>query len=362
MDKFAFIFHPNDMISLSEWVLDEPGILKKRQKLVERSLRWFPPFKKSSTTGMRSITGKEIIGEMVFWPMIPDQILNMESTFVVGKLIEAGKIAEDLGAKIVGLGAYAAWIGKKGATLAKSVNIAVTCGTCYTIVTVVQAVLEAARKVGIPPSEANVTVIGATGGIGGISAQLIARHVARLTLVARKMDKLEQMKDMIKQHPLNGGCDVQITDNIKESLKSANIVVVVTNTPTTIVDVNDINPGTVVCDISVPHNISQEDALKREDILVIDGGVVQPPGDPDFHVGFGLPKGLAYACMAETMILTYEGMFENYSIGGNITIEKVENIEQLGHKHGFNLARFKSFGKEVPDKKIENVKKAGCRK
>src|SRR3989338_7017437 len=105
MDKFAFIFHPHDIPSLGDWVLLEPNLKMKRRRMAERALRWFPPFKRETCTGVKSVaTGKTIEGEMICWPMIPEQILNMDSKFTVGKLIEAGRIAQDLGAKIVGLG------------------------------------------------------------------------------------------------------------------------------------------------------------------------------------------------------------------------------------------------------------------
>ena len=44
----------------------------------------------------------------------------------------------------------------------------------------------------------------------------------------------------------------------------------------------------------------------RDDVLVIDGGMVEVPGKVDFHFDFGFPPGKAYACMAETMILVLE--------------------------------------------------------
>lgn len=357
MNKFAFIFHPHDIPSLGDWVLLEPNLAKKRRRVAERALRWFPPFKRETVTGVKSITGKEIEGEMILWPMVPEQILNMPSSFTVKKLVEAGKLAQDLGCKIVGLGAYAAWIGKKGVSLSKAIDIAVTTGTSYTVVTIVNAILKAAEEVGISISDARVTVIGATGGIGSVTSKLIAQHVSQLNLVARHKGKLEELAASIKKEK-NNSLIIKTMSDIPKSLKEADMVIIVTSTPIALINVNDLLPGTVVCDISLPHNVPQQEAERREDILVIDGGVVKPPGHCDFHFNFGLSHSLAYACMAETMILTLEELFEHYSIGGRVSIEKVKKIAQLGEKHGFKLADFKSFGKEVPKRKIETVRKA----
>ena len=47
-----------------------------------------------------------------------------------------------------------------------------------------------------------------------------------------------------------------------------------------------------------------------DDVVIIDGGLVSLPGRP--YIGpYGISSGLAYACMAETMLLTLERRFEN---------------------------------------------------
>ena len=89
---------------------------------------------------------------------------------------------------------------------------------------------------------------------------------------------------------------------------------------------------------------------------MIDGGVVKVPGDSvDFNFYFGLPKGLAYACMAETIILALEEKHENYSIGGEVSLEKVIEIGALGDAHGFDLAQIMSFDKAVSQDEINAV-------
>ena len=49
--------------------------------------------------------------------------------------------------------------------------------------------------------------------------------------------------------------------------------------------------------------------------------------------------------MAETMILTFENMFESYSLGRSIDFEKATKVYQLGQKHGFKLEGFCHKGK-----------------
>ena len=97
-------------------------------------------------------------------------------------------------------------------------------------------------------------------------------------------------------------------------------------------------------------------AAARNDILVIDGGMVDVPGPVDFHFNFCFPSGKSYACMAETMALALEGRFEDYTLGKEITRERVMEITAIAHKHGFRLSGFRSFEKAVTSEQIEIVR------
>lgn len=324
---------------------------------MEGVMRWLPPFKRATITGIKSLTGEEIEGDMILVSLLPEQILTLNSDFVFKKIIEAGRIAEKLGDKIVGLGAYAAQVGRKGILIAKNLDIPVTTGSAYTIVVAIEATLKAVDMVGLQLSESVITVIGATGTIGSICSELLVSHnPKKIILVARHKDKLGKMANKLKEkYP---ALSVETEVNIYKAIKNANIIITATSTPLALIDVHILKPGTIICDISRPKNISSEAASLRDDILVIEGGIVKPPGNVDFHFSFGLPPGLAYACIAETMILTFENRFENYSIGGNVSSEKVIEISQLALKHGFKLAELMSFEKKISDAQIAKAKHA----
>ncbi len=118
-----------------------------------------------------------------------------------------------------------------------------------------------------------------------------------------------------------------------------------------------LQPGSVVCDVARPRDVSAMVAEARDDILVIDGGMVDVPGPVDFHFNFGFPSGKAYACMAETMVLALEGRFEDYTVGKDITLDRVNEITALAGKHGFSLSGFRSFEREVTHEQIEVVRR-----
>ena len=94
----------------------------------------------------------------------------------------------------------------------------------------------------------------------------------------------------------------------------------------------------------------------RDDVLVIEGGVVEVPGDVKFNLNFGFPPQTAYACMAETMVLALEQRYESYTLGRELTVRQVEEISQLAKKHGFKLSGFRSFGRALTGPEIEEIK------
>jgi fatty aldehyde-generating acyl-ACP reductase len=360
MDKFGFIIHPIDS-ELMTTAFQEPGLnfadsksyYKKRT--VERALRWFSPFKCSDITGIKSITGKEIKGFFIFCPLIPEQILNMDQEFVLQRTIESCRLAEKLGAKIIGLGAYVSQVGRKGALIAKKIHIPVTIGTAYTIAIAVDSTLKAAKDVNLNIADAIIAVIGASGGIGSIFSRLIAPKCKGLILTARNVTRLKHIADMIEKE--SHKTPTLMTDVIK-AVNKADIVMFSTNDPHNLIKACDLKAGAIICDMSIPKNVSQDVVNERKDILVIDGGIVKPPGNTKFNFYYGPPEGSTYACIAETMILTLEERFENYSIGGNITIEKVLEIKKLADKHGFKLSKFRSFYEEITKDRLWTTRKA----
>jgi hypothetical protein len=71
----------------------------------------------------------------------------------------------------------------------------------------------------------------------------------------------------------------------------------------------------------------------------------------------GLPKNVAYACLAETIVLALEGKFENFTVGRNIEWEKVREIYRLGRKHGMTLAAISGVNGPFSDADIRRVRR-----
>jgi len=134
------------------------------------------------------------------------------------------------------------------------------------------------------------------------------------------------------------------------------VVVTVTSAGGGLIRPEHLKRGALVCDVSRPRDISREVAAAREDVLVIDGGLVRVPGAVDFGFDYGPPPDMTFGCVAETMVLALEGRFEDYTLGKDLDLEQVREIDRLAAKHGFELAALRSFERKLDDVILERVK------
>lgn len=353
MDTFAFIIHPIDpkRDATRKFPLIAPLLTEGQINFLST---FFPPLYISEIDGITSqATGKQIKGWFVACPFTAKRMMELPEKTVYHKIIQTGHLAERLGAKILGLGAYTSVVGDAGITIANQLEIPVTTGDSYTVSVAVDAVRTAAQQMGIPLSSATAAVVGATGTIGKVCAELLADDVGELYLIGRRMDALEALREQMQPH---AQARLHVSTSMN-SLSKAQLILTVTSAIHDVVRPEHLQAGSVVCDVARPRDVSAMVAAMRDDILVIDGGMVDVPGPVDFHFNFGFPAGKAYACMAETIALALEGRFEDYTLGKALSRERVEEITAIAHKHGFRLSGFRSFEREVTPEQIESVRR-----
>lgn len=354
MEKFAFIIHP---LSIKDMEHVSPVLKYVPDSLLEACLKMKKPFKVSHITGIKSPYA-EAEGWFIGCPLTAKQMMELPEEFVMDRIIESGQVAQELGAKIVGLGAFTSVVGDAGITIAKNLDIAVTSGNSYTVATAIEGTKEAVRLMGKKLADCRAVVVGASGSIGSAAVRLLAKEVEHITLVARHLQPLEELAQQLLKENL---CAVSVTDNIGQSLKEADIVITVTSALDFIINPDDLKPGAVVCDVARPRNVSKEVSARRRDVLVIEGGVINVPGNVDFHFNFGFPPHTSYACMAETMILALEQKYEDFTLGRNLELGKILTIADLAKKHDFRLAGFRNFERAVTKEEICDIRMAAER-
>lgn len=350
MEEFAFLVHPMDINDVAK---KYKIASKVSPKIVASVVKRRRPFVLSEIPEIRSATGAETRGCFVVVPLLPWQFYELEEEYVVKKIVKACRVAKKNGAKIVGLGAFTAIPGDGARQVAALAGIPVTTGNTYTVATAIEGTIRAAQNMDIKMDQANLAIVGATGSIGRTCAMALASRFASTVLVGRNKERLQRVKEEVEQATRT---IVRSSTAVKEAIAQADVIVTVTGSAEAVIDPLDIKAGAVICDVARPRDIAKNVIKLRDDVLVIDGGVVKMPSPVDFHSILGLPRGLTLACVAETIILALERRYESYTIGKEISLEKVEEISQMAAKHGFTLAGLRSFDQLLSTEKIEQIK------
>jgi predicted amino acid dehydrogenase len=280
-------------------------------------------------------------------------------------LVEACQMAKELGAEIVGLGAFTAIVGNGGIDLQKRSPLPVTTGNSYTTWTALEATKLAAELMDIEWQRATAAVVGATGSIGkacayflSVGAQLpdgtIFPPVSEVVLVGRNEERLRAVCNELLSN--NSQASIRTSSEIADGLKNADIVITVTSSMDAVIEPEHLKSGCVVCDVARPRDVSERVHKERSDVLVIDGGIVEIPGDPRWEFSIGLPDRLTLACVAETMLLALEGRLEPFTLGRDIRPDRILEIASIASKHGFRLAGLRSFERQLSEEQIRQVR------
>jgi acetylornithine/succinyldiaminopimelate/putrescine aminotransferase/predicted amino acid dehydrogenase len=268
-------------------------------------------------------------------------MLERDSAWITDKIETAVGVAKDAGCGVVGFGGYTSIV-TASCRRVKTEGIALTTGNSLTVGMGVAALREAAREQGIDVRTSRLAVLGATGNIASTYAALMAREVRELVLlVRRRSPKLGSV--LAELRATAPDVPVRVVDDPAD-LAHCQLIVAASNTPEPLIYPEHLGSGPVViCDISLPSNVAEAVTLECPNVLVVKGGVVRLPLDPNFSIG-GIPlmPGHVYACMAETLLMGLEGSAEG-SVGP-VSVEGVRRAMAMAEKHGFTLADIHTNG------------------
>lgn len=347
--KFAFVIHPLSFKFVQRIPIVRLLSYFLPRRLIEDLVAHMPPFPVASIRNVVSATGARAEGILYAVPMTSKAILRFPPEFLYQRLSRIAEMAQALGCRIMGLGAFTSVVGDAGITVSKRSPIGVTSGNSFTVAATLKTLRVSARRCGIDMSRATGLVIGATGSIGSICSRLLADDVERLLLVSPRPERLLALGKQIEAECPRLRGKVELSRHAGHFLPRADVIITTTSSVDPVVDVSTLRPGAVVCDVARPPDIQEAAAAARDDILVIESGEIRLPPGTEMKYDIGLPPGVAYACLAETILLALEHRFGHYTLGREIDPARVREIQAIGDKHGFDLAEIRSFGHAVPE-------------
>ncbi len=365
VNRFAFVIHPLSQeyfknvkpIEMLSYV--SPPVF---MNTLEKAMAYAPPFVYSRVSGIKSPTGVEAEGWLISVGGTPKEIMSHSPEFTYRRLLDAAAMAKRLGAQIMGLGAFTKVVGDAGLTVAKRAPLPITTGNSYSASGALWAARDALLRLKLLPEPKpgqkmaiKAMVVGATGAIGSVCARLLAMVADEVYMVSPETAKLLSIKESIlKETP-----DAKLFLSSRADKDIAGMDMIVTATSGAgkkVLDIMNVKPGCVITDVARPLDLPPSEVAKRPDVLVIESGEILLPGKVRMK-NIGLPKNVAYACLAETIVLALEGKFENFTVGRNIEWEKVREIYRLGRKHGMELAAISGVNGVYSDADIRRVRR-----
>jgi acetylornithine/succinyldiaminopimelate/putrescine aminotransferase/acyl-CoA synthetase (AMP-forming)/AMP-acid ligase II/predicted amino acid dehydrogenase/acyl carrier protein len=382
--RFAFLVHPLAWKDYAELegtlsVLSEKQLATLSTALSDN----FDPFVIGETRIVGK-NGKAAYGEFILVPRRAEELQALPHEQAVAEIQRAVQLGQKRGAKIVGLGAYTSVVTQGGLSLKGEGMPPLTTGNSYTAIASRQTVRLAAAECGWTLPRRTVAVVGAGGAIGQVLSVLLAQDAGRLILLGNPAHPEESRQRLLQvagrivwslEHLRRGSLiplgsvaswaaeldfdlpakpdraglirlgeelirrtgSVVVSVDAADLLPEADIVVCCTSATERIVREECLRPSAVVCDVSRPSNVGPEVQALRPDVMVIDGGVIRLPGDTSLGFNASLPRGHAYACMAETMMLAMEQRYRDISLGFDLPLEQVLDMERLADELGFQV-------------------------
>ncbi len=341
----AFLIHPLTLEDLWQsprfrWARPFVRLGLLRPHWIEALAERFRPMKVGEVRGVRTEDGRTILCHLISAPLLPHQI-KAKPELAVRRAIQGARLARELGATVVGLGAFWSVVGDKGRRVQEAVpEIQVTNGGAYTAGTVRAAIprlLAHFAREGRSLKEATAAVVGANGVVAFGIAREIAPHVGRLILVGREEARLRRAAESLVQNLRRKGLPTQVEVAMEVgAIREADLVFTATSDPNPVILPEHVKPGAWIYDEGVPPDVHPK-VREVPGVRVIPGGVVRLPGAAratlDLH--FGAPNQVP-ACLAETMVLAAEEAFDRKSLG-EVRTENIQFFVERAEALGFRV-------------------------
>jgi predicted amino acid dehydrogenase len=285
------------------------------------------------------------------------------------KIVQCARLAEQLGAQVVGMGGLVASFAGGGQFLAETFPaLGFTTGHAFTIANIFEIATTAARTVALEWPHSTVAVVGAAGSIGSGCAQLLAAQAPKRMILIDVPGQRELAAVPAAVRAVNDRIQVICSYRL-EDIREADLTIVATNWPGSLVAADHLKPGAIIIDDSYPKNVSPRVAKDRPDVVALEGGILRLPSGLEIDRSRNVPNLLdvpltrmiscreVYGCFAETLTLAASGHAGNYGLGRSDP-ELAEDILARARRLGFTMAPLQFFGEAVGEQRVRRAVEA----
>lgn len=288
---------------------------------------------------VNSKTGASINGVYIDTFIDPDKLNTSYLLSNIKKVHDGIACAKKMGAKVVALGGFTSIVLEGNLDSFSTKNSKFTTGNTLTSAFIVKSIEKAAFQKNVDLKLSSVLIVGATGDIGMACVQYLKNRTHKLLLCARNEKQLKKLSDQLDDENIENDYSITLGDLIPK----ADIIICVASS--NITEISNCKENVIISDAGYPKNLDSK--VENNFDLIFHGGMGQVnfgfefyPDYTDSFYQYPAPN-IIHGCILEAMILAFENKYEDYSIGkGNISIDKIEEIYELGLKHGITVAPF----------------------
>jgi acetylornithine/succinyldiaminopimelate/putrescine aminotransferase/predicted amino acid dehydrogenase len=260
----------------------------------------------------RALFGGRVWLAGIFVPLLPEELERARATGATGRVRdrveEAVRVAAGLGCRTVVLGGQTSSVSADGTAVRAPDGVRLSTGNTFTVAVAARQLADACREAGITGSSPTdrIAVVGAAGNIGSALARVLAGTAPgrRLLLVGRpgSEDRLAVAAAAVRATA--PAADVAVSTRLADVV-GCNVVVVALSGSQPVLLPEHVAPDrpVVVVDVSQPRAVSSRIRHARPRALVRAVGFVRLPQDGDFRASPFTPPGVAFACLAEAVLV-----------------------------------------------------------
>lgn len=347
MSSVAFLLQPLE-ISHFYAILGPFEKIARRiinEQVAKLIIRVFPSFKLTTVNGITSELGKDIDAHLIICPLLPEHIISLNRKVVLRKINKAIRIAKRAGAELVELSSFISLVENDWEDISSKLGIALTTGENFLAGSVLKQLSIAASMMDLPMGKSCLLVISPSNPIGSLCAKLLSQAVKKIIIFGKTNEVLDDCKIWLKK---NSSVEFEHNKDLNDASRQADIILITTHSLTTDLNPLALKSGMILCDIGIPPLIAQEVSKKRNDILAFDGRLIELPQCnfiENKHWRSLFPKKglLVFARLAESLVLGFETILENYSLATHtLTPERAKEVFDLGERHGFKITPFRN--------------------
>ena len=383
----AFLGHFIDPGDVRDW---DPGLSvftdSECQEFLNRSGGILEPYLVDRLE-VRSVRGDLVDVSIIGIPRSSQQVMASyrrgDIDEVVGVIQKGLELARELGCALVGFGGSTSIVTDNCRAIVDDA-LAITSGNSLTASAALSAAYQTARRLDM--GRLTLGVVGGAGNIGSVLAQVAGDEVGDIVLVGRPgsrrrlertaaevyfgawrrlegqdaktglagaiegthtvarlragtegMSRIGEVLRAGVEEELGVAAPVRIATDMSE-LSKCNLIVSATNAASPIILPEHIGSApVVVCDVATPQDVHASVA-ELPGVVVLAGGLLRPPLDQRLDIpGMQLKGGEIYGCLAETILLGFEKLRDNYSYG-QLTPYLVRRVRELARLHGFTVS------------------------